>query len=214
MDEDIKKALDGELDDQGLKDLESKLSDEGKRILKEALAFKAKKRDEEEKAKKASEIADAEEKRVADLKAEADRIENELSHSKEQMSQFRQEQILKAKNKFFSDYNIPAEQQEEYSKKFERFDSGKVDPDLIYDDFVSVYAALNKDALLKSQKDIEEMKKNAELHNAGEAGSNSSAPTGEQPKKFSDEAMALSQKAGITPEAAERQLKDGMHRVL
>jgi len=163
MDEDIKKALDGELDDQGLKDLESKLSDEGKRILKEALAFKAKKRDEEEKAKKASEIADAEEKRVADLKAEADRIENELSHSKEQMSQFRQEQILKAKNKFFSDYNIPAEQQEEYSKKFERFDSGKVDPDLIYDDFVSVYAALNKDALLKSQKDIEEMKKNAEL---------------------------------------------------
>lgn len=214
MDEDINKALNGELDEQGLKDVESKLSDEGKKILKEALAFKAKRQDEETKSAKTAEEVKAQEERLAALKAEAEDIESKLSTSKEQMSQFRAEQIQKAKNKFFTDYNVPAEQQEEYNQKFERFDSGKVDPDLIYDDFVGVYAALNKDVLLKSHKEAEEMRKNADLKNAGDAGSQATPPSGDEPPKFSDAAMKLSKEAGISPEAAERQVKEGRTRYL
>lgn len=214
MDENITKALNGELDEKGLQDLEASLSDEGKRLLKEALAFKAKKKDDEEKARKAEAEAKAEAEKLEAIRKEIASESEKLESTKKETSQFRQEQILKAKTKFFAEYKIPAEEQEKYTQTFEKFDSNKVDPDLIFDDFVSVYAALNKDSLLKAQKEAEELKKNADLHNAGEAGSHSTPPAGQEPPKFSEAAMELSKKAGISPEAADKQLKQGMSRIL
>lgn len=214
MDEEISKALNGELDESGLQALESKLSESGKQALKEALAFRNKKRDEESKAEEARKAREAEESRLAEIKLKAQVEEDKLKSTQESVNQFRSEQISKAKNKFFTDYGITDEQREIYEATFKKFDSGKVDPDLIYDDFVGVYAALNKESLFEAKKKIEEMQKNADLHNESQAGTHSNPPGGEKKSEVSDKAKKLAQEAGISEESADRITKEGYSRTL
>lgn len=207
MNEFITKLRNGEVTESEIKEFESKLSEEGKKLLKEALAFTTKRQDE---SNKASEL----EKKTAELAENIRQEEEKLSQMKSQGLQFRQEQVDKAKAKFFAEYKIPVEKQAEYEAKFKSLDSGKVDSDLIYQDFVGVYAFLNKDTLLKTEQDRIKMEQQAEEEAARAAGGGGSGGPGNEPPKFSKEATELAKKAGITEEAADRTVKQGMTRTI
>jgi HD superfamily phosphohydrolase len=214
MDNDISKALNGELDEKGLADLEAQLSDEGKKVLKEALAFKAKKNDEKAKAEEAEKLRLEEEAKLEALRKEREAEEGKLNSTKESVNQFRTEQISKAKVKFFEDYHIPAEEQSKYEDMFKKVDSNKVDPELIYKDFEVAHVALNPEAFLQAKKEREEMEKNAALANQGAAGSQSTPPSGNEKKVFSEKDESLAKNAGITNEAAKKINEQGFHRIL
>ncbi len=208
MDDVIKKLSDGQLSDDEVKVLESKLSEEGKKLLKEALAFTTKRQDE---ATKAEQFAN----KVKELQAQIQSEEEKLGKMKSEGTQFRQEQVDKARDKFFSEYKIPVEKQAEYLEKFKALDSGKVDSDLIYQDFVGVYAFLNKDALLDAEKQRIEAERVAAEEAAKAAGNDggSGGGGGETPK-FSETTQKLSKDAGIPVEAADKIVKEGMTRTL
>lgn len=209
MNEFITKLRNGEISETEAKEFESKLSETGKGLLKEALAFVTKRQDEGTKA------ADLE-KKTAELAENIRTEEEKLSKMKDQGAQFRQEQVQKAKDKFFAEYKIPAEQQAQYDDKFKALDSGKVDSDLIYNDFVGIYAFLNKDTLLEAKKKEVDMQRQAddEAARAAGAGNGSGGPEDKKPK-FSEAVSTLAKTAGISEEAANRQINgEGMGRTL
>jgi hypothetical protein len=56
------------------------------------------------------------------------------------------------------------------------------------------------------------MEKGAANANAQGAGSHASPPGGGDPKKFDERTVRVANEAGITPEAADKVLKEGMTR--
>lgn len=157
--------------------------------------------------------------RVVNAKAEADRLEAAAKAEREknqpqtpEMRQFREEQILKAKNKLFSTVELTDEQKVVVEEKFKRLDSGKIDSDLIYEDFLSSVAAANPQKYMSLSEKQRESERAAALELERQAAAGGAPPTGEQKKKFSDEALALASQAGITPEAAQKQTQEGMRR--
>lgn len=208
MDDVIKKLSEGQLSDDEVKVLENKLSDEGKKLLKEALAFTTKRQDE---ATKAEQFAN----KVKELQTQIQSEEEKLGKMKNEGTQFRQEQVDKARDKFFTEYKIPAEKQNEYLEKFKALDSGKVDSDLIYQDFVGVYAFLNKDTLLDAEKQRIESQRIADEEAARGAGNGGgSGGGGDESPKFSESTQKLAKDAGIPVEAADKIAKEGMTRTL
>lgn len=208
MNEFITKLRNGELNETEVKEFEGKLSEEGKKLLKEALAFTTKRQDEEGKVRE-------KEAKVFELDTLIKQEEEKLSKTKDQGAQFRQEQVDKARDKFFKEYNVPAEKQAEYLEKFKALDTGKVDSDLIYQDFVGVHAFLNKDTLLKAQQDQIESQRIADEELARQAnGGQGGGGHQDAPPKYSKEATELAKKAGITEESANRQITEGMERKL
>ncbi len=203
--DDVTKLLNGELDEKGMTELTSKLSEEGKKALSEAIGL----RKERTSVQTATE---AEKQKLEQVQKELKDAEEKLNSTKQSTNQFREEQIGKAKVKFFEDFKVPPEKQAEYESTFKGIDSGKIDPELIYKDFVKVHGALNAEDLLKSQKSQEEMKRQADEETARAAGAFPANPPSKEPQKFSDEAVKLAKDANITPEAAERQIKGGMKR--
>jgi len=207
MQEFLDKLSKGELGESEVKEFEGKLSEEGKKLLREALAFTTKRQDELGKSQQL-------ETKVKELQASVIAEEAKISQMKSEGTQFRQEQVDKARTKFFTDYNIPVEKQTEYEEKFKALDSGKVDSELVYQDFVGVYAFLNKDTLLKADSEKRDMERKAAEEAARGAGGGGNPPAGDPPKTHSDVAMKLAKDAGITPEAATRIEKEGMTRTI
>lgn len=200
--EDVTKLLNGELEDSKVSELTAKLSDEAKKSLSEAVALRKERNSVAESLKADKE---AKEKITAELKEAEERF-NSL---KKNTSQFRQEQIDKAKQKFFSDKGIKPEQQGEYTELFGKLDSGKVDPELIYKDLVRVHAALNADKV----EEAEALRKQAELATLNAAGRQQTITPGKETPKYSDEVVKYAREAGISEEAAQRQLTSGMKRI-
>lgn len=211
MDDSIEKLLEGEPTETQVQEFEGKLSDEGKKKLRELMALKKQRKAEEDRVKKAKEDADAAEKR----RQEADEaFRKSKEQQDESQTQFRKEQIEVAKQKFFSDYKIPPEEQAKYEAEFR--DSGKASADLIFKDWVKTFAAVNSDSLIDAQNKQREMEKKAAEDAERQAGGHDSPPGdgGDGKPQHSKEAEELSKKAGISIEAAERQLKEGMNRVI
>jgi hypothetical protein len=159
----------------------------------------------------------AEEKKLADLKAEAERLTNggsgDTPPEHPQMKQFRIEQVLKAKNRLWATIKASDAEKTIIEDKFSRLDSGKVDSDLIYEDLLSAVAASNPKKFIELSGDDERRKREAEDEIARQAGgAGGSGGSGNEPKKFSDEVLNLSKDAGISPEAAQRQVSQGNKR--
>ena len=203
--DDVIKALQG-LDETGLAEVGQKLSEAGRKSLAEAVALR-------KERTSVQEATDAEKSKLEAIKKELQETADKLDSTKKATSQFRDEQIGKAKTKFFNDFKISPEKQAEYEATFKGLDSGKVDSDLIYKDFIRAHGAINADTLLGSDKTLEDQKEQARLAAIAAAGRSEGAPPGKEPKKFSDEAENLAKNAGISPEAAEKQIKGGMKRV-
>lgn len=154
-------------------------------------------------------------KKAEQIISEAKAAEESLKASRGEITQFRQEQIGKAKEKFFTTFNaIPEEDKPKVEEMFKRLDSGKVDADLIFKDFVSSYAAVNPDGYITATKKLSDMEKNAAAANAAGAEPSSSAPGSDKNKKFDEKTVKVATEAGITPEAADTVLKQGMTRKL
>lgn len=204
----IEKLRNGELSETEIKTFESSLSDTGKQLLKEALAFNTKRQDEDTK------LAERE-KKVLELDANIKTEEARLAEMKGSGDQFKKEQTLVAENKFFADYSIPAEKQEEYRTKLKTLGNSHAAPELIYKDLEGVHAFLNSGDLLKTQQEKIKMQQQADEEVARAAGGGGGTPPpGGDPKQFSDAAIKLSKDAGITPEAATKIEKEGLTRTI
>lgn len=161
--------------------------------------------------------------RVEKLKSEALLVEEQIKKAKvlegdppanPQMAQFRSEQVEKAKNKLYSTVKLTDEEKTQVEEKFKRLDTGKLDSEFIYQDYVAAVAAVNAPKYLEltSEKDRNEAEAKAELERQAASGEAPPADPDKDGKKYSDEAYALAKKAGITPEEANRQLSSGMTR--
>lgn len=129
-------------------------------------------------------------------------------------TKFREEQKQKAFKKFQSDFGLSEEEAERINTQFEKMDSGKMDADNIYEDYVGVYAFLNKDKLVQADKERKAREAAAAAETAKGAGGAQGTPKdGNEPPKYSEAAISLAKRAGISEEAAERQLADGTKRV-
>ncbi len=95
---------------------------------------------------------------------------------------------------------------------FKKLDSGKVDAENILKDFVASYAAVNPQAILEERTRIEKMEADAQAAIAAAAGGQPSKPGGSDKPKFDEKTQAVAKEAGITPEAADAVLKQGMSR--
>lgn len=198
--DEINKIVEGQASEEEVKELEAKLSEAGKKELREVLALKEQRK--------------AEEARLATAKQTADEEDGKAKAARESQTQLRTEQISKAKESFFTEYSIPEADRSEYEELFTKVDSGKMDPDLIKQDFIKAYAAKNADVLLKSHQEKLEMEKRAAEANAQGAGSHSSKPGDMEPPKYSDEVKKIAETSNIPVEAADKIAKEGMHRVI
>jgi len=160
--------------------------------------------------------SEAKTKELEELKAlrlEKKRVADKTSDNDTVVKQFREEQVGKAKEKFFSDARFPltAEQKTEFEENFKRLDTGKVDSDLIFKDLTKVYAYMNGDTLLSSQEKLKDMEKQAQEFNSQGAFGTGGNPGSPDESKFSESAKQLYkawQKAGYgstyTLERAQR----------
>lgn len=213
MQEKFKDVLDGKLkvDDlssEELPEFTKFAKSEADKTRGEVAGFREAKRAEADKVAKLKEESEKAEKLISEAKA----AKESLEASRGQITQFRQEQIEKAKSKFYSSFTISDEDKVKVEENFKRLDSGKVDADLIFKDFVSSYAASNPEGYIEAKKKLADMEKGAASANANAAGNHSSSPGGGDPKKFDEKTIKVAQEAGITPEAADKVLKEGMQR--
>lgn len=191
----IEKALEGQDYTEDIKDF----SDDEKLALNLEIKTKA-----DEAAKTALDKAVA-------LRKEAARVENKLNPEGKKdetpkdddgFTQFRKEQVEKAKNRLFSEYELTDAQKAEVVSKFEKLDSGKTDADFIYNDFVSAFAAANSTDLVSAKKQIDENKKNANDFNS-QGAFNQGTQSIPDEAKYSEAAKTIYrawQKAGYGPE--------------
>jgi hypothetical protein len=152
------------------------------------------------------------------LRAEKNRVESKIKESEapaaptpDPMAKFREEQLLKAEIKFKQDFKLSDEEFTTIKDQFGRVDSGKIDADLIYRDFVGAYAFVNSDSLLAAQKRQENMQQGAANATTAAAGTFSGDPSsGEGQKEYSPEVKALAEQAGIPVEEADKYLQEGV----
>lgn len=178
-------------------------------------------KDEEAKVVGLRGARQAEERKLAEAKAETERLATEASKDKSDtppedphFKQFRGEQVQKAKSRLWGTLQVSDAEKAVIEDKFSRLDSGKIDADLIYEDLLSAVAAANPKKFLELSDDAARREREAAEEVARQAGgSGGSGGAGNEPKKFSEAALKLSKDAGITPEAAQRQLSQGTKRV-
>lgn len=164
----------------------------------------------------------AEEKKLTDAKEAITKAEATIARADElnkpaltpEMQVFRNEQVEKAKNRLLSTVKLTPEQQAEVMEKFKKLDSGKMDADFIYKDLTASVAATQPDRFLTLSEKEENERIAAEEELARQAGgSGGSAGEDNKPKKFTDAATQLAKDAGISPEAATKQLTEGNRRI-
>jgi len=166
------------------------------------------KRTEQERADKAKADAEAEEERLRKIR------EGNQPKLDPAMQQFRSEQVFKAKTKLLSSVKLTDEEMRVVEEKFSRLDTGKLDADLIYVDYVSAVAAANPEKYLmltNKQQAAEQAAAEEEQRQAASGGGSSGG--GGDDKKYSDEVKKLSKDAGISLEAAQKQITQGNKRV-
>lgn len=139
----------------------------------------------------------------------------EVSKVNETMSQFRSEQILKARQRLVEDFGITDEAKvKSIEETFSKLDSGKVDSELIYQDMMKAFAAVDAPAFVESQKKVQEMKAKAAAATAASAAGTSAPPLDNEPPKFTPEVTEIAKTSGISEEAAKRIAEQGYKRTL
>lgn len=191
----VNKVLEGKVSPEEIAKVEAALSEAGQKKLRETIAIREQRKAEEERLAKAKKEND--EREAKRLLEEEEKAANERK-AKEEREKARSQKISEAKTKFFTEYNIPVEQQSQYAT-FN--DSGSEDPNVILSDLKKTYAALNSDALIEAQRKLEEKAK-AEAAAAAKAtieGAPSVAanPAGNQPDKYSERVKKIAQESNI-----------------
>ena len=130
-------------------------------------------------------------------------------------AKFREEQKQKAIRKFVTDFGIGDDEKSKLLEQFEKMDSGKMDAEYIYEDLVGVYAFVNKDKLVEAEKERKAREATAAEEAAKAAGgaSGQSPNNGNEPPKYSEATRQLAKSAGISEEAADKQVNQGTKRV-
>jgi TolA-binding protein len=210
MQEKIKDALEGKVTIEELNEEEKvafyqEVKNASQDELKKLSAFRSAKRDEEQKVKDAQ-------SRLTQAEEELSKLQTSIEQTKKEQTQFRTEQIGKAKERFFSQFKVDDEKKKAIEETFARLDSGKIDVDLIVKDFVASYAAVDPESYLTATKKAEEMRRNADAANAGQAGSNNTPPAGSEPPKYDDRTKKVAQEAGVSEEQADKVLREGLSR--
>lgn len=208
----IEKATKGEIEVDELKTKVQELTDE-ERIEFSNLT----KKQSEEILSEFSGLTKEKQRRLQQIEELGQQAEpapsSESAQDPGQFDQFRQEQVLKAKNKLKSQFDLSDEDLAKVEDQFGKVDSGKIDADLIYEDFVGAYAFVNKDSLLSAQQKTQQMQKAATAATTAAAGSTSANPNAEPgEKEYPEEVKQLAKAAGISEDAAEKQLNQGMRR--
>lgn len=214
---DVDKIVTGELTQEDIEKLDKELTDEQKQavVQKASAGFKDTLKSLNAIRKEKNRI----ETKNAELSDEARRAQEALdsyNSQKTEISQFRSEQLQKAKDKFKADFKLSDDEFAKVEAQFTRIDSGKIDQDLIYKDLRGSYAFLNSEELVKAKELKTSMERNASGAVSSEAGGSSVAPSNDSDSdsKVSPEAKALAKQAGISEESAERQIKEGNKRIL
>lgn len=167
--------------------------------------------------------AKAELAKVNGLRQEGQRIIAKTEEEKKKGEQtftdkLRDEQIQKAKTRFYSDkaFPITEEQKVLLDAEFKRLDTGKIDADLIFNDLKKAYVAVNADTFLAEREKSIEDKANAARYNAGASFASHAAasPDGKEYSQEAKAAVAAAQKQGLklSLDAAEKVVKQGMDR--
>jgi uncharacterized protein (DUF3084 family) len=180
------------------------------------------KKEELEKIKEETE--DYEKKKMA-LEEEHKRVLNELKVAREEKNKakemeesfqekFRKEQLEKAKNKFFSEFEYKSDEEKQmFLDTFNKLDSGSVDADLIYKDLVRAHLYLNPDKYLSLEKNLSKLTNSAEslninLSTQGFAGVDASMSANE-PVELTKEDLLAIQWSGISKEQYIKLKKEG-----
>lgn len=207
----IKEALEGnikieELSDEELSEFRKQARELAEKEKSEVTGLREAKRAETERVERLK-------KEAEDVEGQTNKNKEDLEKGKNEVSQFRSEQILKAKERFLESFPDAKEKIDLIDEKFSRLDSGKIDSDFIYSDFVSAYAASDPEGYLSARQKAEDLKKGAENINAGSAGYSSSKPAdGSGEKKYDERTIQVAKEAGISEDAAEKVLKEGLTR--
>lgn len=209
--EKIEEALEGkvkleELNDEELSEFRKQAKELAEKEKGEVTGLREAKRAETERVEKLR-------KEAEDLDTARKEQEEALNKGKSEVSQFRSEQIEKARERFFEQFPEALEKKDEIEEKFSKLDSGKIDSDLVLKDFVSAYAATDPEGYLSSKEKANKMKENANKLNEQEAGSpQGGSPSENEPKKYSEETTNTAKAAGISEEAADKVVTQGMKR--
>lgn len=213
-DEIIEKAQKGELSDEEIERLNSTLTDDEKKAItaKASEDFKTTLSSLSAIRKEKNRVEDLAKKALED-QAKVETKAAEVAVAQNNISQFRQEQIGKAKEKFVADFKITPEQLPAIEAIFAKLDSGAIDADLVYKDLVSAYGAVNSSSLVDAERAKNNLEKGAIEETINAAGTHQAPPGGEPEKpKFSENVKKLAQEAGITEEAAHKVATEGMSR--
>ena len=164
----------------------------------------------------------AEEKKLTDIKDKVVEAQGIITKAEElnkpqltpEMQVFRAEQVEKAKQKLFSEVKLDDAQKAQVLEAFKKLDSGKMDADFIYKDLLASVAATQPERFLTlaQREEAAQIEADEELQRQAEMNGGSGGEGGKD-KKFSDEALKLAKDAGISPEAATKQLTQGNRRV-
>lgn len=152
--------------------------------------------------------ADTELAKVTALRAEKRRLEGNPPKKEDSVqSQFRDEQVQLAKEKFFADpkFKLSDEEKVQFESTFKKLDTGKIASELIIDDLKSAYAVINRGKLLDSQDKVHQFEKDAAEFNAGQAGGSSGQGSPDE-SKYSQAAKDLHKswvKSGVKDKSLE-----------
>lgn len=150
-------------------------------------------------------------KEIVGLKKERDR--QAVKTDEDFSRKFRDEQVNKAKVRFYKDFSIEESNQSEYESMFVKQDEGHVDADLIYANLKRIYGYHNADILLDGRVDADESARRAADFSArgasptGASGAGSSSESDPIPSEVA-EFISRAKKQGIdfTPEQAKKAL--------
>lgn len=226
-DEILEKTLKGELHGDALTEEVGKLSVEEQaeltKLSKESAAKSLteasglrKERDRINELKtQAEKDAEAAANKAAEVAAAVNTNSQAAPAKDETMSQFRKEQKDKAVARFNDKFkDLPVEQRTAVLQQFEKFDSGLIDSDNIYNEIIGAYAFVNRDTLLIAEQEKQAREAEAAAQATADAGGSKGEPNnGNQPPKFTPAVQDLAKKAGISPEAAQAVATQGMTRV-
>jgi len=159
-----------------------------------------------------AEIKDYEERKAA-LELELKRVQADIEKAKEERRQLeqkdksfqeklREENLQAAKTKLFSQFEYKPEDQQKLLDIFQKFDSGAVNSDLIYEDLLKAHAALNAKKYLELEQEVSRLRSEAAMYKQE---SSSSAFTGgfrssTQEVELNEDDIRAAQWAGIPVE--------------
>lgn len=163
--------------------------------------------------------ADEEQSRVAGLREARRSLEGKAEETTEkkkaedeEMSQFRKEQVEKARRKLVEQFGLTEEEEQTVMSTFSRLDSKRVDADLIFEDMQSALAASQAKNFVSLYKDDKEARKKAEAEIAAQMAGGAGAGQSQE-SKVDPKVKAFADEKGLSVEDAQKILEGNTKRI-